>query len=84
MSVPKNSYVVHTEIHYGGYIITEGAHGWTFRLEDDPAILTRVPGASSFATEDEALRAVAVMNVVDGDGQKFWHLWRAIKGFNSL
>lgn len=36
------------------------------------------PGATWFRTSQEAQRAADLMVVVDGDGQKWWALWRAI------
>lgn len=37
-----------------------------------------MPGATWFRTREEALQAIDVYKTVDGDAQKFWHLWRAI------
>ena len=37
-----------------------------------------MPGATWFHTREEALQAIDIYRVVDGDSQKFWHLLRAI------
>lgn len=41
------------------------------------------PGATFFPSRGEALRAIDILRVVDGDAQKFWHLLKAIKGYSD-
>lgn len=38
-----------------------------------------MPGATFGRTREEALQLIDVYRAVDGDGQKFWHLLRAIQ-----
>jgi hypothetical protein len=38
------------------------------------------PGATYFKTADEAELGIDILKVVDEDAQKWWHLWRAIRG----
>ena len=37
-----------------------------------------MPGATWFRTREDAMQAIDIYRVVDGDSQKFWHLMRAI------
>lgn len=66
---------------YAGYFV----HNHTtdeprFIVSRDPKGHTNdAPGATYFATREDALQAIDVLNVVDGDGPKFWHLWRAVR-----
>lgn len=62
---------------YAGYTIKEGREGAWLLLKDGANVM---PAAAGPLTRDDCFMAADVLKVIDGDGQKFWHLWRAIRG----
>lgn len=62
---------------YAGYTIKKG--------QEEAWLLTKnganvMPAAAAPLTREDCFMAADVLQVVDGDGRKFWHLWRAIRG----
>jgi len=66
-----------TEYEYVGYTIRRNARGNWFMLRDGANV---APGATEFASSDDAMQAVDVFEAVERDAARFWHLWRAIRG----
>jgi len=65
----------------GLYVIDSNEHPGCYLISDAPEHgCNMAPGATYFASKEDALRAIDILKVVDGDGQKFWHLLRAITG----
>ena len=70
-----------THIEYAGYTLRpkdasdEGGE-WLISKKGAQAM----PGAATGLTKADAFMAADVLEVVGGDGGKFWHLWRAIRG----
>jgi hypothetical protein len=67
---------VTSHIEYAGFTIRESRDGKFIVTENGANIM---PGATYGRTEEEALQLVDVLLAVDRDGQKFWHLLRAIQ-----
>ena len=66
---------------YAGYCVkqmTRGEFEGRFLVMDLKRTMNMAPGATHFATYEDAMQVVDILKVVDGDGQKFWHLLRAI------
>lgn len=55
-------------------------HGW---VVTDGGIVNVLPAATWAKSMDEALGLIDCFLAVDQDGQKFWHLLRAIKRMSS-
>lgn len=53
-----------------------GQPGYVVVNKDNANVM---PGATFAKTLQQAMRMIDVYRVVDGDGQKFWHLLRAIQ-----
>jgi len=68
----------HTE-YAGMYVIDSREHPGCYLISDAPEGGCNIaPGATYFKSREDALQAIDILKVVDGDGQKFWHLLRAI------
>lgn len=65
-----------THIEYAGLTIKEGHDGKWYVTENGANIL---PGATYGTSEEQALQLADVLLAVDRDGQRFWHLLRAIQ-----
>ncbi len=66
-----------SHIEYAGYIIKEGRNGDYFLLKNGA---NAMPAAAIGLTKEDAFMAADVLEAVEGDDRRFWHLWRAIRG----
>ena len=65
---------------YAGMFVFERTDGEGYIVSDQRDGLTNaMPGATYFATMEAAMQAIDVFKTVDGDGDKFWHLLRAVQ-----
>ena len=63
----------------GLFVVDSTEHPGCFIVSDAPERgCNMAPGATYFESREDALQAIDILKVVDGDGQKFWHLMRAI------
>ncbi len=69
------------EIRYAGFTIKPGYERdqIVWRVLGPEGHTNMLPGATYGRSEEEALQLADVLLAVDGDGQKFWHLLRAIQ-----
>jgi hypothetical protein len=67
-----------TIIEYAGLFVHSRTPEGFFVTTTHEGGVNAMPGATWFKTVVDALQAIDVFRAVDGDGQKFWHLLRAI------
>lgn len=70
----------------GGWPTQEGCpepHGWVVTPESQ-AIINALPGATWSASVNGALTLIDVFLAVEQDGQRFWHLLRAIQRMTGV
>lgn len=66
-----------SHIEYAGYVIKPPNRDGKVIVTKDGANI--MPGATWFRNADDAHAAIDILEAVGGDGQKFWHLLRALQ-----
>lgn len=71
-------YETSTTTEYAGMWVRLRPDG-RYHVTDEGGFTNLAPGATNFETREDALTAIDILRVVDGDGAKFWHLLRALQ-----